>query len=382
VNDADVVVLHVPDYRAGNPYQRELATALKGLGISSVFDRSGRLFPLLGRFRRPDRPSLLHVHWPSAILLRASWLASLIVGVRTLVELSLLRRGGVCVVWTVHNLGDHERRHPRLEHFLTRAFARRCDAFITHCESARRALLATYGGAVRNAAVVRVIPHGPFTASYERGSDRAEARRKLSLEGGHRVFLHLGAVRRYKAIPALLRAFARIEARDVRLVIAGQPDSAETRAAIDALARRDPRVRLDWGFVPDDRVGDYLAAADAVVLPYTDILTSGAAVLAASFGVPVIAPQLGCIPETVGESGGILYEAGNPDALYEALSAAREADLEAMGAAALKAVHGSDWRRIGEETAELYRELVGTSDARGLAASEAAVTASAGPKVR
>ena len=44
-------------------------------------------------------------------------------------------------------------------------------------------------------------------------------------------------------------------------------------------------------FVPDGEVQHYLLAADAVVLPFKEILTSGSAMLALSFGRPVVAPH-------------------------------------------------------------------------------------------
>ncbi len=53
------------------------------------------------------------------------------------------------------------------------------------------------------------------------------------------------------------------------------------------------------GYVPDDRLDLFLNAADRVVLPYTEILTSGAAILAMSFGRPIIAPDRGALRDHV-----------------------------------------------------------------------------------
>ena len=63
----------------------------------------------------------------------------------------------------------------------------------------------------------------------------------------------------------------------------------------------------------------YLRAADAVVLPYKDVLTSGSAILAMTFGQPVIAPAIGCLPESLGAEGTILYDPSTPDGLERAL---------------------------------------------------------------
>jgi len=55
-----------------------------------------------------------------------------------------------------------------------------------------------------------------------------------------------------------------------------------------------------------------LGDADAVVLPFRDILTSGSAILALSHGRPVIAPALGCLPGTLPSDATFLYDADAP----------------------------------------------------------------------
>ena len=61
-------------------------------------------------------------------------------------------------------------------------------------------------------------------------------------------------------------------------------------------------------FVDDDDVQAYMNASDVVVLPYKNVLTSGAALLALSFMKPVLAPPKGLIPEVVDSSTGALFD--------------------------------------------------------------------------
>ena len=72
-------------------------------------------------------------------------------------------------------------------------------------------------------------------------------------------------------------------------------------------AESEAKSRL--GFVPDDELQVYLRAADVVATPFLEILTSGSVLLAMSFERAVIAPRRGCVAETVGDDGGILYDA-------------------------------------------------------------------------
>jgi glycosyltransferase involved in cell wall biosynthesis len=68
----------------------------------------------------------------------------------------------------------------------------------------------------------------------------------------------------------------------------------------------------------------------------------------------VIAPALGCLPETVSPEAGILYDPAVPGALAHALLAIRERDLEMAADAALACARRFDWDRIAALTLEAY----------------------------
>jgi beta-1,4-mannosyltransferase len=65
-------------------------------------------------------------------------------------------------------------------------------------------------------------------------------------------------------------------------------------------------------------------AADAVVCPYERTLNSGVALLAATFGVPVIGPAKGGFTDNLPAAFRRLYDEGHPDGLTTALA---DADL-------------------------------------------------------
>jgi glycosyltransferase involved in cell wall biosynthesis len=98
----------------------------------------------------------------------------------------------------------------------------------------------------------------------------------------------------------------------------------------------------------------FLRAADAMVLPYRDVLTSGSAILGMTFGLPIIAPRIGCLPETL-EGCSILYDPDEPWGLRAALDGALEADLAALGAEGARIAATLDWGPIGARTARIYR---------------------------
>ena len=88
----------------------------------------------------------------------------------------------------------------------------------------------------------------------------------------------------------------------------------------------DPRLRILPRDIADAEIQYVMHAADCVVLPYEAILTSGVVALAQGFGRPVIVPDLPSMVEEVLDGvDGFLFEAGNDEALQDALRRAAAA---------------------------------------------------------
>jgi D-inositol-3-phosphate glycosyltransferase len=68
-------------------------------------------------------------------------------------------------------------------------------------------------------------------------------------------------------------------------------------------------------FIPDHEVEIYFKAADVLVLPYRDIFQSGVLFLAYSFGLPVIATDIGSFKDAIieGETGFICRACDSSD---------------------------------------------------------------------
>lgn len=347
----------MPDSTRDNAYQRQLARALEELGVDvALADPAGTL-PLLRAVRAHAPVHVLHLHWTHHLVLGSTRLRSLIKGTRFLCELAVLRLRGVRVVWTAHNIVNHERQNPAIELFFGRIAMRLYTRVIVHCAAAREAVAAAYHLSRRRHARMEVIPHGHFIDSYPDTVEQDAARARLGLEAGAPVFVHFGQIRPYKGVFELLDAFDAMASPSAELVVAGKPWNDRMATTLQARARRNPRIRLFLGFVPDDEVQLYMKAADAVVLPYRDILTSGSAMLAMSFGRAVIMPRCGCAEEMLnGSRGALLYEASDKQGLAAALRTALDADLKTMGARNRLRAAGFDWRQIAVQTTAAYGE--------------------------
>ena len=315
-------VLMTPDYRHDNPYQALLAEALEELGATVSFPRGYRRILPLRRMLGQDggRPDVLHLHWLAPYLCGRSGAAKLVCAVRLLVDAHLVRRAGVRLVWTVHNLVEHEQTHPGIELWCRRRLARLADAIIVHSEAAREVVTATYGAP---AGRISVIPHGHYRDVYGPPIPAAEARAKLGLPQEGRVFLFFGMIRPYKGVLRLLSAWAGAPELNGQhtLVIAGEARDPGHREAVQRAAQGTRNVRLFLGRVPDGRVPLFFSAADVVVLPFERALSSGSVLLAQSFGRPVVARNL-----TAGVEGITRPAGDDPGALaVAAFGAAKDA---------------------------------------------------------
>ena len=101
-------------------------------------------------------------------------------------------------------------------------------------------------------------------------------------------------------------------------------------------------------------------AADVVVFPYRDVLTSGALLLAMSFGKACIAPRIGCMGDVLETSGGFLYDLSDENGLPDALARALQENnrLAAMGQRNLCQAEKWNWDHRAEW---VYNQIVNHS---------------------
>ena len=296
---------------------------------------------------------VLHMNWLHYFYRREDLETTLRCYTRFAENLTLARSLGYRVVWTIHNLYPHERPFPEVDRLARLLVCRLADAVIAHCEYAaglaRRLFFRAEG--------LHVIPHGNFIDAFPNTISRQEARRRLGIHEGAFVYLYFGNARTYKGIEGLIEAFGRAGGADAVLVLMMRRSFDIAYAdGLAAQAERDGRVRVFTSpFFPNEDFQIYLNAADVAVFPFAEVLTSGSAIAALSFGKPVVLPALGCLPELIDDTMGILYDPKHPQGLARALAEVRERDVEAAGRAALARARQLDWDGIAARIAEVYR---------------------------
>jgi glycosyltransferase involved in cell wall biosynthesis len=281
-----------------------------------------------------------------------------------LVLLALLPRP-TRVILQCHNIGDKE--PAAWKRMLTNLVLRRADVLVVHAkteaeDAARRIRATTPHPPKDEHGVAFSPPRGEkvpkadegcrivqtFLPVHELGGaipSRHDARQTLALHGN--VALFFGHVRPFKGLDIALRAWRELHA-DVTLLVAGEAwwkGEEEYRA----LARGLKNVRFDFRFIPDAEIATYFAAADVVLAPYRIEAQSGVALTAFHFARPVIATNVGGLPEIIDEGlNGMLVPPEDPSALAKAVDAffARD-DRAVMERHAAASARKYSWEEYG-----------------------------------
>lgn len=342
----ELTAAFLPVYK--NPYQHLLTDALRKRGVKVEHLNGMPLAAWLVRERH--RVRILHLHWLYGLymsrLMTPLWLAAFLGG------LLLAQRLGYKIVWTAHNILPHRQPFPAMHRMVRRFVMNRADAVIIHCDSGRRELLRRFPSQTP----VHVVPHGNYAGVHVMTLSRSSARESLGIGSQAFVYLVLGNISPYKGIDDFIEAFQDVATEDDVVLIAGRNRAPALVTRLEALSAEDARIRVHAGFVTDDDLQQYIRAADVMVACFKEVLTSGSVILGMTYGLPIIAPALGCLPELVTPASGILYDPHDPAGLGKALRSVKNMDIADMGAAAGEIAASLSWDEIAWRTAEIYRQ--------------------------
>ena len=214
-----------------------------------------------------------------------------------------------------------------------------------------------------------IIPHGNsgwllkhFSQTYEWGM----IRQRYRLKPGQPVILFFGLLAPSKGIDDLIEAFALVRERcDAKLLIVGYPTKHfsmdELKEKIAGLNLTD-HVLLDPRYLPLEEVGAMMGLATVAVYPYRSSTQSGALQVAYTFGRPVVATEVGGLPEAVehGRSGFLVPAYSPPELADGILKLVMNPDLaKVMGQYAR---HLSEtrfsWKSVARKILRVYDQIL------------------------
>jgi glycosyltransferase involved in cell wall biosynthesis len=208
---------------------------------------------------------------------------------------------------------------------------------------------------------IDVVPNGIDKEAF-RPRDRGEARRALGLPDDRPIVLYVGHLSREKGAHDLLTAFRALNiSLGATLVMVGDGAGA---AACRALAEKLDVPARFVGAQPHESIPTWLAACDLLALPSWNEGMPNVVVEALACGRPVVATNVGGIPDVVKGASGTLVPPRDVPALTEALTRTLTATHDAP--AISESLDRPDW---STSASLLYASLL---RALGSVASEAA----------
>jgi glycosyltransferase involved in cell wall biosynthesis len=242
---------------------------------------------------------------------------------------------GKKIALTAHNV--NQARRDAKDSFLNRITLkiqyRLCDHIFVHTRKMKGELCEDFGV---SETMVTVLRHPVNDAFPDTELTPAEAKRRLGVEDSDKTILFFGRIRPYKGLEYLLAAYHLLLAdkrANYRLIVAGEPKKGseeylqEIRQTVEKEFAQG-QVILRIQFIPDEDMELYLKGADVLVLPYKEIFQSGVLFLAYSFGLPVVATDVGSFREEIVEGRtGFLCKPGDPAELAKALETYFASDL-------------------------------------------------------
>jgi beta-1,4-mannosyltransferase len=263
----------------------------------------------------------------------------------------LIKRKGIKLIWTIHNKFAHENQHKRRELHIRKLLSRMASKVILHSQEALVEINHLYNLDLTHKA--EIIFHGNYDGCYPKPSkSRNLLRNEEQLQKDDIALLFFGSLKPYKGIETLIRAYKKTNNVKVKLYIAGEPYSKEYHELLIDLTKNIAGITTYFTYLNDQELADHLHFADAVVLPFSDTLTSGTAVLAMTLGKALILPEtakiFGCVP-----LNGVSYFKDEQQ-LTDIINQLSLKELEVQGLTNLEHAKNMSWDKVARLTCQCY----------------------------
>lgn len=196
------------------------------------------------------------------------------------------------ILFICHNVVEHEANF--VTKLCTKLVLRNGTHFIVHSEEELKKLK----NILSDVYIAKVF-HPTYAIFQHHRWSKEEAQAELGISGN--TILFFGFVRPYKGLKYLIDALPEVLKRiEVTLLVVGEfwRDKDNYLRQIENLGIKD-NVKIVDRYIPNEEVGLYFSACDVVVLPYTSVTGSGVVQIAFGLGKPVIASNIGSLPEVI-----------------------------------------------------------------------------------
>jgi glycosyltransferase involved in cell wall biosynthesis len=255
------------------------------------------------------RPKIFHILWNNKFEL-----------IDRIGLMLFYRALGKRVFLTAHNVnaGTRDATDSWLNRASLRVQYRLSEHIFVHTERMKTELVDGFGVSRDR---ISVIPFGINNTVPTTALKTVEAKSRLGLSGREKAVLFFGNIAPYKGLEYLVKAFQVLVKEDpsYRLIVVGRPKGdlpywQNLERELNSPALKGKVIsRIEY--IPDEDTELYFKAADVLILPYTHIFQSGVLFLGYSFGLPVIATDVGSLKEEIveGKTGFVCRPKDPPD---------------------------------------------------------------------
>jgi glycosyltransferase involved in cell wall biosynthesis len=259
------------------------------------------------------------------------------------------------LVTTVHDVSSHpgDKQSVFGADYTRRVAFHRSQQIIIHANYLKNAIVEQFK---IPAPRLNVIPHGELGSLYQRLAPTQDLviREPFTLLFAGRIWPYKGLKYLIEAMPLVAEVIP-----EVKLIIAGSGENID---------RYFPqgydlnRYEILNRFIESAEIVQLFKRSTLSILPYIEASQSGVAALAYGMGTPVIASEIGGLPEVVRhEQDGLLVPPGNVRALADAiirLLKDRPLQEQMRQAALVRCQQDLNWSNIAKQTVEIYHKAI------------------------
>ena len=188
-------------------------------------------------------------------------------------------------------------------------------------------------------------------------------RKEIGLPSNAIIFGNIGSIKPYKGLEFIINAFMKFsESQDHKknshLLIAGYSTDNEY---VNSLRENYPKnITIINKDLNDTELIKFLSALDYSIFAFKDIWASGSVVLSISYKIPVIVPDIGCMPDYVKHSkNGYLYKSKDQNALIQIINDAMNSNnLEHQQQSCKEYARKYTIKRSEQEFFKIYKQVL------------------------
>jgi glycosyltransferase involved in cell wall biosynthesis len=268
----------------------------------------------------------------------------------------VLRIPQVCTIHDAHFISHPQGRDPLWRLYANWSFryaARHADRIICDTISAKKEIVKLLGATPDRVEVV-------YLGLPQRQSSDTDQKAAASFKP---YILSVGATDPNKNLPSLLKAFARLVRKKRhaghRLVLAGPPGRDQSTVETIIEHEKLGEQVLLLGQVTDSQLAALYKNASLFVFPSFCEGFGFPPLEAMSYGVPVVASNAPCIPETLGEAAIFFdpYNVAEIAAKIDDVLSSKQLQQK-LAQAGLARAKKFTWKKTAEKTVEIYRSLL------------------------